>query len=402
MVQQRNINKESKNLTDISYMQKFDSELMGIFMCDIFAPKDKSNLITFSPIASRNPDKKQLDYINKSQKNRILNTGHFKALILTGYTITLIPHKFNIQFIHTGKIFDEFIKIIGHEKTQAKETNKSLSKLWKLFLTSCAGKLAQKPMDTIQEYHSYSHEHFKESNEKMKQSNWSRSNHYIATFILSYANFILYYSMYCISLDYIYNANPLSNRCGSLLYMDTDSIVFDPALVNQLYYMFNISEEIGYYDDKKCNFYVTWKRKYENKVNMFIVIAKKSYLLYWFNENGILSCIEIKLKGIHREAMSVGRNYNVIKAILDNQPEKIKFTGLTKISNIYQGEGSAETDVIKSIKEAIITKTLARNNTYNKINCTNNLVYLKNKDNIEKTIFKNNIFNFLEFCCSDY
>jgi hypothetical protein len=397
--------KESQTLTDFTMFKPFDVDFKAIFKCNIYAPENKADLITFAPVASRDPSLQRLQYLNKTQYGRVLNTAQFKNLILCGFTIELLPHKYNIVFLKTMYLFRSFIKIIGEAKTLARGVNKTKAKLLKQFLTACAGKLAQKSKDRIAEYRSNAYEGggFSTNSSVYAREDWTGSNHYIATFILAEANFILFSTLYRLSLTSIYANIPQSMRCGALLYMDTDSIVYDPALVDESRYAFNCSEEIGLFDEITCDFNSTWKEKYRQSTNCFVCIAKKSYILLHRNVDKY-TIVERKLKGIHKEQMKSVSNHGDIKNILHGIPLKLAFNGLIKTPEnaLVNQRGNETHDVIKAISEGIIRKTLELDKTFNSIECTHPGVLAANAHNLDKTIYRAQVCNYLTFCCSPF
>lgn len=401
----RRINYENQTLDDFRMFKPLDIDFKGIFYCNIYAPVEKHHLITFSPVALRDASSPRLQYLNIDQKNRVLNTAQFKNLILCGFHIELLPHKYNIVFTKTDYIFKSFIDIIGKAKTAARATNKTKAKLLKLFLTSCAGKLAQRPFDSISEYQSLTTwDTMDEVTSNLNnRENWDESFHYLASFILAEANFILFSTLYRLSLTQIYNKVPQEGRCGALLYMDTDSIVFDPALVDLSRYDFPCSEEIGYFDEEKNDFHITWKEKYANtSTNILVIIARKSYILI-NDKQGKKTIVEKKLKGVHKAQMCVVDNYDVIKSILDDKPLQIEFAGLSKQPAYLEPKyGNYTNDIIKDITETTIKKSLQMDKRIFNIQCSNPDVLRVNEHNLSKTLYKDGINNFLEFCCSKF
>jgi hypothetical protein len=298
---------------------------MGIFFCDVIAPKDEHNLITFGPIAQvRNMDK--LVWTNASEEGRVLNTSQFKNLLCAGFRIVLREHKFNIIFLKLAPIFKQSITTLLSLKTQAKQAgNKAKGKLTKLWANSMAGKLAQRPTSEITDF-SYNSTEYQDrySSQTARETSWSTSFHYLSTFLTAEANFILYSVCYRLSLAYIYNKTPLAYRCGSLLYMDTDSIIFDADLVAP--YHFAISQELGHFNATKCEYDTTWGEKYADKIKTVAILRKKSYILY----NSQKQPLSITLKGIHKNQMHQFHSIHVIKQILGGQAKEISFTSLKR------------------------------------------------------------------------
>ena len=412
---------QKQMLDNFEFLKPLDS-FRGFFMCNIYAPQDKYNLIQFSAIPTKIKDDQKIAYTNVDQKMRALNSVQFKNLILTGFKIELLPYKHNIVFKKIDYVFKSFIGELGELKTKSKEeNNKTKAKLIKLFLNSTAGKMAQKPYDSIGSYEFIPQHDGKTIYlaNKFKNESWFKSKHYLATFITSEANWILYSVLYRLQLDYIYRKEPMEYRCGTCLYMDTDSIAFDKRLVNQKYYKFICSEELGYYEQEKCDFYTTWKEKYSisNKIDRMIILAKKSYALLSGNK-----IIELKLKGIHREEMKTFNNYDVLKSIVAEKPKEIRFGGLamTKMdvsdyTNLVMPQDydflPNQNDKItkcfsntqkmpnKIIFQTQLKKTLTRDVNENVLVCKNKEVYEKNKEDLE---MQNPTKNFLCFYKSPY
>jgi len=255
----RNEKKKDLQLFDFTIYKEFDS-WCGIFRCNVFAP-DEADLIEFSPIPVREEQKDRtirLRFPNCDQKNLVLTTDHFKALILAGWTIELVKDEFNTVFFTQGYVMKEFVDSVGALKARAKENNnKAFAKFVKMVLNSLSGKMAQKPYHRIQEQTMTLGESM--NNDLYVYEDYTKSKFYIAAFLNSKANFILFSYMYRLQQHNIYANRPLSDKLGCLLYCDTDSIVFDEELCYKV--DFQISEEIGSYDAEKCDYNSTWKRK---------------------------------------------------------------------------------------------------------------------------------------------
>ena len=391
----RDLAKSNRTLDNYVYFEPFE-KIRAIFLCDIIAPEDKSNLCTFAPVPKHTTT--NLAYLNTTQYDRVLNSVHFKNLILVGFKIKLKPHKFNIVFLRVEPIFRTFVNILGDIKVNARnDDNKTKAKLVKLLLNSAAGKLAQKPEDIIDEF---KHTSQYIDNVRYKKSNWSNSYHYLATFITAEANTIIFFKLVELELDYIYRGLGLEYRCGAVLYMDTDSVAFDRALCNNKI-EFKETEEIGVYNPEKCFFDVTWKEKLKNE-SILCVLAKKSYIVFDKNKKEKL----VKLKGVHTASMGQISKYEDVKCILDGRARKLEIRGLARsdqglesglrLTNRSRGIGPA-----KSIYQATIKKTVARAKDYNIIKPKNSY-RLKCLHNLNKTIFKGQVHNYLEFCCSKY
>jgi DNA polymerase type B, organellar and viral len=375
---------EERTLQDFTIYKKLDTQFQGIFMCNIYPPEDSTNLITFSPIPTR-PALKQdsLLYINVEQKNRVLNTAHFKALILTGYRIELLEHEYNIVFTRVGYTFKALMQCLGKLKTEYRESNKTAAKLLKMLMNSIAGKLAQKPIDVLVHYsgHRSQDGDLMSTNNKSVVENWKNSFHYLATFVTQQANFVLYSTMYKLQLHYIYNKVDQSERTGALIYVDTDSILFDPNLCDMTYYKFVCSEELGDWNEEENEFNATWKEKYSNQIDRVVVFGKKAYLYYSKN-----SLVLTKLKGIHNAQMRLFTSPEIINEIFKCSSKQMKFEGLVRKQttlpgyyiNSRQKHSNNCVDIIKHISASHIKKTLAVSSKFFEQKTTNKNVLTKN------------------------
>lgn len=374
---------EKKEWIKFEIFSKFDIEYKAILICDIDPPIDKNNLIAFGPIATRT--RENLVYYNGQQKSRILNTSHFKNLILSGFHIKVQRNPYNILFKKTAQIFKPFVDFIGAEKSNAREDNKSFAKLLKLILNSAAGKLAQKPLDETIEYTSAKkifNVEYKNNHEK--KENWEKSKHYLATFITAEANHVIFKYAYQMCYHYVVDKISYEKRGPTILYTDTDSIVIDKTFLDSRFKPFlSFSEEIGTWRDHTLQ--ATWKEKYEQKINKIVVIAKKSYILFDKNNNAIST----KLKGIHSEFMKKFEKIETLRDIISGNKKSISIETLSKASIEIDKEflnirSNKSTDTIKLIKETLVKKTLAcvDYNNFKIINCENELVLSANESNI--------------------
>lgn len=407
-LKERNEARDNKTLHIFSYF-KYLEDWKGIFMANLYPPEDKTNLLHFAAIPTRG--EKKLKYTNVKQLGRVINTSQCKNLILSGFKIEIVPHQYNIVFTKVDYTMKKYVEIIGKMKYDSKQDeNKTKAKLMKLFLNSIAGKLAQKPIDNLAQQESIN---FTETIYtlcmKYESEKWEKSFHYLATFITAEANFILYSSMYKLSLHFVYDKIPLSDRCGSILYMDTDSLAIDYNNVTLDYHTFNVSEELGYYDENKYDYYITWKEKYTKnaQIDKMFIIAKKSYA---FVEGTLVK--DIKLKGIHRESMELLSTYDKLRQLckekitinfegLISSRARFKDMHLEKLKSskvvipIFSTIHNTEQNVLTRIfKNGTIKKSLEPANEGNEIKSTNLLVNNLNKDNIND--------GFLKFYCSKF
>ena len=373
-----NERKAKRVYDDFTIFRKLDEEFNGIFQCNLYPPEDVTQLITFAPMASR-IEGISLQYQNIVRKNVTVNTAFLKNYLMCGYRIEIIKDPYNIVFTNLQYIFKEYIEYFGGQKTSAKEkdANKSKAKLFKLIINAIAGKLAQKPGADIRTSYTSSDIDI----ETAKMEDWTKSNHYLATFIIAEANFILYSTLYRLQLTNIYNQVPHSERTGALLYMDTDSIIFDADLCDTLEWDFQ--EKIGDWNEDTNYFNNTWKAKYTKKSpDTLIVLGKKSYFVCRGEE-----FIDTKLKGIHKGQME--KFIESISSVLDGTPKTCKFEGLVR-KPIKLENGNQ--DINKSISVGTIQKTLRSVNINDVFS-----IQTTNKDVIEKNK-QNNLF----FCMSKH
>jgi hypothetical protein len=369
--------KKSKKFDDFTIFRPFDEDFNAIFRCNLYPPKNNCELITFAPMATRF-ENKALCYENLCKTNIIVCTAFLKNFIMSGYSVELLEDEYNVVFTKLEYIFTEFIQYFGRAKAESKEDeNKSKAKLFKLIINSIAGKLAQKPGASI----SNSTVSYGDTDLDLdKLENWAKSNHYLATFIIGEANFILYSTLYRLQLTNIYNNVPHSDRCGALLYMDTDSIIFDADLCDELDW--DWSEYIGTWDEQLNYFHCTWKAKYTKKSpDSIVCLGKKSYMIMKGD-----TAIDVKLKGIHRDQME--RFANEYNDILNGDAKTVCFEGLVRKAKRINGI----VDITKEIFVGSIQKTLTAvdKSKVSTIECTNKKVLEKNCNN--------NIF----FCTSKY
>lgn len=379
-----NSRNEFFNKGDYKTTTYFSELFFGIFKVDLYPPKNKIDLICWAPIPIKIEGRNF--FKNCKQKDRIINSIHIRTLIYAGWNVIIKQDSNNILFTSTEKIFLPFISLIGAMKTHYTPINKSFAKLCKLVMNSVAGKLAQKP--TANYYKNTSESTLDgfsiTQNETSTQTDFSTSLHYLSSYVTGYANWILYSTAYKLSRYSIYNN--INERAGLLLYTDTDSIIYDSSKTN--YNDFVISEQLGRWNDSRCDFDITWKEEHPNEIKKVIVIARKSYAL--FNNNN--EPIDIKLKGIHSK-QAKQFNYQILKQVCSKeyQSETIRFQGLrqdhfTSIKDIYKK--ISETTLVKTlnlessfnlIKHPLIKDNYNNNNfnqTWNTtINCSNYLVF---------------------------
>ena len=375
------------------------NSVKGIFRCNVFPPEDLNHLSTWAPIPTRIclPGSNKLKYLNVKQYSRVLNTVQMRSLLYAGWKIEILFDKYNIKFLFQRQIFQRFIKLIGTEKTLAREENKTFAKLLKLLLNSSQGKLAQKPQHLIHKQVTRYNDSFEiMQNDKYLEQDWVRSFHYLATFIGAESNWILWSSTYLLELEQIYNNASLHQRVGTLCYCDTDSIIFDSGKACADYVKFIEDEEIGEWCDSLNNFKITWKKKYSG-VSSILVMSKKCYFLV---KNKKL--LNIKIKGLIRKEASK-LTYEKIKEIMGGDGVVYHFTKLSKeIKKIDCGnESFFQNDIVSKITEIETKRKINKDNNIFEISCEDDKVELKNKDNLCNTHY-DNYNNYLKFTCSPY
>jgi hypothetical protein len=381
---------EKNDFNSVDYFNSWDKK-KGIYMCTIIPPKESTELIScFPPIAQRIYDKnvndKKLIYYNVEQYHRIITSDHIKTLIFGGWDIIFEKNYNDIQFLKCDYFFKSYVDFFSYYKTKAKaDGNKALAKWAKGLLNYLYGKTCLSPtsINTCQYGTSDEDGVYMCDSFKFEKDDWSQSLHYLAVFITSQANWILFTTLYRLSQYYIYNKIPHEMRTGSIIYVDTDSIIYDKKLCYDL--KFEISEELGHYEELKSDFFVTWGTKYSN-AEWIIVYSKKCYIIG--KKEKILSC---KLKGVHRFQAELFTYENFIKML--THKKVIKFISLQrnkKLLTNYSSSSNYLQDFVVDIVENEFQKTIQieKINENEKIKCLNSDVYLLNKDNIENKVFK--------------
>lgn len=273
------------------FLDKFP---LGFFSVDFFPPKRPELILTWGPIAYRAPQK--LYYTNNIQKNRFLNTIQIRLLVHCGWHVQLHNSEFNIIFHRTEQIFKPFTDFTGKLKTEAREDNKSLAKLLKLIMNSIAGKLGQRSSHDLEKktVKYFSNTQTFTFHDDIKKGIDAKSTlHYLASFVWAYANQILYNTFYRLSLKAVYEGKTVAEKCGAILYCDTDSVIFDREFCTNI--VFECSEELGTFDAVSKTFNATWKGKY-TAFDSLIVACKKVYACI---DKGEL--LVKKIKGVHGE-----------------------------------------------------------------------------------------------------
>lgn len=269
------------NEINISYLQKRIDESEGklfndisfYVLANIYVPEDRTKLISFGLLPERLEDGR-ISFPIKDFKKRFFNSVQLITCKMFDYKIELLESPDNILFLENKPIFDKLLKELVYYKSQAKiEDNKSFAKLIKCVGSSIYGKFAQKPIAVI-----YAVNNVLKRSNNYQTTTYQNATHYISSMITSYANFILITVFKELELKFIQDKIPIEKRLGSLLYCDTDSIVFDKDICNFDPNYFNQNEELGYYDFEKRIFVPTWKSKFP-KAKRLIVLGKKSYFM---------------------------------------------------------------------------------------------------------------------------
>lgn len=385
---------------NVDYLQQLVNQnkcfdILFVAECKIELPENLTNLCSFGPIPYRDRESNKLYFPNKECDSRILNSIQIATLLLSKYKITILNNNLNTIFLKKDLIFKDLVLNIGKLKTEAKLTNKALGKLYKLFLNSFYGKLAQKT-DTKQYFFNG------KISLRYDEKNFKKSNVHYASFVASYANWILFSTFYKIQKPYIDMNVPIEARCGSLLYCDTDSIVFTDNF-RTMNSFFNHSDELGYFDIEKMDFYTTWKRKYSNCKSL-IVLGKKSYFVLDENKK----FLDVKLKGIHTTQFAQFL-YPRVKEIIHNYfnnitISNISFSGLLRKSSTINCVSNTSSFFIKEIYNTDLKKTLSVNvpKYKKKINfdsTINEKVLTLNLNFINQNYYNDIIKHYLVFYC---
>jgi len=358
---------------------------LWIARCEITLPEDKTKLCSFGPLPERYNGK--LEFPNKTFESKIITSVHAYTAMLCGYTIRILPDPYNLYFKKSAPCLKDLVMEIIRLKAEAKEDNKALGKLLKLFANSFHGKLAQK---VIAKYHETRRYVNKTINNRFESMTISQSRIYLATFVTSFANLILMQAFLTIEGNYIQDKISVEDRAGTLLYCDTDSIFFR-LKDEQILTKFTISESLGSFNPETNTFDSTWSRKY-NRANGIMIMGKKSYFVME-TKNDKVTMLDLKLKGVHRGEMEQFTRQVVVDKIIkpfvagfdsqgisierktlkrkllqptnvveDNDGEQISFVGLERRANVFHSyEGNSSQSFVKSIYETILKKTLRVN-----------------------------------------
>lgn len=391
---------EQKKLhTTCEYLRELN-QFKGIFMCTIIPPNNINHYSTWAPVGTRVYEHNvgKLCFLNCKQENRILNTAHFQALILAGWTIEIQECRYNILFEKQAKLMEKYVEIIGKKKSESNH-NKTLRNIYKLMLNSLYGKMAQKPKHLLHTQTGLTgYKYTITSNDRTTKNDWSSSYHYLSTFITGQANWMIFQTAYYAELEHIYENRPISFRTNTVLYTDTDSLIINKNKMSK-FLTFDIGEDIGKWNENKCTFDVKWKyEEYEDPIRKLIILSKKTYFLLG-NQNQLMC---LKAKGIHKH-IADSLSLDSIKEVADGKPLKLEFEGLIKESeHIENNEFEYKNDFIKRIKDVLLKKTMTRAeiSDFNLIISTDEKDLELNKENLNFMPYNETTNNYLKFTCS--
>lgn len=374
--------RQKKLHTSFEFLKEINN-FKCVLKAHIYPPE---NCSTWSPVGTRliqNGGSSKLFFLNHAQENRILNSWHFAALILSGWKIELVECEYNIIFTQQAQLLKDYVDIVGEKKTAA-VNNKSLRNLLKLLMNSLYGKLAQKPTHLVHSHISI--DNVVMENEKSELIDWSSSYHYISTFITSASSWIIFDAAYKCELEYLYLDWTIEKRVNIVIYCDTDSLIVNKYKKSS-FAEFTIDEKLGEWDEEACTFKATWKYEtYSAPIRSVIILSKKSYTLLGPN----LEILVNKSKGLHTH-MAENLTFDVLKSISAGKPLQLSFSGLNKVKqninksvlNISQNTPLSD-DFIKSICETTLRKTVTRDtiSDFDVVVPDDEIDMLVNKDNL--------------------
>lgn len=366
--------------------------------CNIFPPERESEVAMWAPIGRKiyTGNSVRLEFQNVAQLNRNCNTPQICLLILMGWRVELVEDETNICFSETERLLQDYVRIVGKQKTLAVD-NKALRDLWKLLLNSLYGKLAMKYKNTLATQEGDCDDEVNvRVNEKLETFDFSQSYHYISADITGWATFMLNKKCYFAELEQIYNGRSLAERVNTVVYCDTDSLIFNMGKVSS-FLEFKIGEEIGLWDDDLGMFDETYKEETfgEEKIASLIILAKKCYFPIDRNSN-ILS---IKVKGLHKnEAKYI--TFDDLKRVCDGKELKFSFPGIVKRPQMLANVNlTYREDFVKTLLNAVLKKTVKRDRFYEgdilPVKCP--ATYAANQLAIERKLYKEDVNRFLVF-----
>ena len=371
--------KQEKTLFNYEWVIPLN-DIKGIFYCDLIEPKE-TDKICIAPFPYRYLNADKLIYNYTSKSNVVVCTSDMKSLILCGFKIKLLFHEHNMLFHNNEHIFEMILKPLDSLKVIAKEdSNNAIKKLMKLFMNSLSGKLGQHIVHKIK--YSVNSHHMIEAD----RQNIFSSLHYLACFVTGEARYVLFRTIYNLHADHIYNETLLSARVGIFILCDTDSVMYDSHLASPVNFIQH--NEMGHWDYEKNDYIVHWSQKSFGKMTGVFVLGRKSYVP--INKKTILSRT---LKGIRRDQMEL-IDYDDLKKVCSDIPKVLHFSALSKEINV---DGNFKL-LTKTLFETTIKKTLTiAKPDFIVDNITNEYIITNNHDNLNQTIYKENILNFLKF-----
>jgi hypothetical protein len=338
---------------------------LGVLLCRCEPPKSTQASI-FSPLPFPefiSDGVRACRYFTVPQ-TRVLTSHHICALIFQGWKVTIEECDYNIIFncakskckkslkhkivkenclnlVHNDEYdfcyFKQFVELFGDAKSKAADDgNKVDKKLYKMILNAAAGRLGMKDVSkmTNVSFEKMMHDNLVyHQNSNLSVTTFGKSNYEIAVFINSAALYIITRAQYLLQLKDIYPDNiPLHSRISSVVYTDTDSVLFSrDDVLDEIYNSFVISNDVGKWENDKFN--DTWSVKYN--CNAVIILAKKSYFLLNKDEKGYKD-VTIHSKGFplcEVKKMFYEDDYlkmDLFKALLESDNVEIKYNGIIK------------------------------------------------------------------------
>jgi len=340
-------------------------DFLAILHVRIEVPKDPRKCSVFSPIPFTDQissGSKSSRYFNIDQC-RVLTTHHICALILHGWTVTLMECPYNIIFnclrrdSHGNKqcgtirenfqpncekfrILKDFVEIFGREKADAAEGQQTvMKKLYKMILNAGAGRLGMKEVNTYTNVVMDVSEKGTATlqNTRSAISHLGRSVFELAVFINSAGLYIITRMQFLLQLkDIYYGAEPFWARAPSVFYTDTDSVLFDSEkILDDVRNVIVSSKEIGTWQTD--HYYDTYSTK--SKCDVAIIFGKKSYILGNLSKNspGKYALSDIHSKGVKISEMTkqltideVNLNMDLLKQIFEDSGMELQYNQILK------------------------------------------------------------------------
>lgn len=382
---------------DISYFNLLDTMFMATCNGD---PPEEWARATWSPLPIRldmfgDPleygGTSRLGYSHLPFRNRYLNSVQVKLLLYCGWKIEVVDTSTDIEtqtaiyWEKSDYLFKPFVEKTGALKTEARGENKSFAKVMKLIMNSLPGKMGQKSNHMVGQRNAktyiFAKDYLTNGNNNCfinrtfygkspmnftpldgieHEERCSVQNHYLASFIWSYAAWIIYGTIYRLHYRSINLRCPIAEKTGIILYCDTDSIIIDKSRATELVYVED--EEIGRWLPDQHQFHITWKIKYKD-FDSLIVLAKKSYLVIK-DDKVVLKT----LKGITKR-YHLGVTLEAVREMIaeymrlgEAAPIRIDITTLKRFKN-----NSDQSFNYKTIKSLETHKSLSFTSIYTKV-----------------------------------